>query len=186
MAIPKRDQGKILSSEEIHEVELSSLDFEQIKTNLQTGQLKGICILGGGTNLKVTQDALVCEAVAKIAPKDVLCLTYGNTAVTLGRYGYLSGKSPMIKCIGTELDVVTLLDLVESIGTEKVIALFPELTTPRDVIVALALAGVGVKVLTAIDLPVGGSEEVAQKIGALITTCAPSEYVNQGLTLLEL
>lgn len=198
VAYTQRDKKKILSSEEINEVELISLDKEQIKTNLEKGKIKGICVFGGGTNLKVTQDALVCEAVAKIAQEDVLCLSYGNTAVTLGKYGYLRnrsnsdsklqgiGKFPLVDCVGAEIDVVKIVDLVESIGSQKVVALFPELTTARDFMVALTLAGAGVKVLTAINLPLEGSEDVAEKIGKLITYCTPSDYVNQGLALLEL
>lgn len=197
VAFLKRDKNKILSSEELNEVELISLDHEQIKTNLENGKLKGICILGGGTNLKVTQDALVCETVAEIAPKDVLCLSYGNTAVTLGKYGYLrnlsnrdsvllgTDKVPLVDCVGAEIDVVKIIELVESLGAQKVIALFPELTTARDVMVALTLAGAGVKVLTAINLPLEGSEAVAEKIGKLITYCTPADYVNQALALLE-
>ncbi|SHI25497.1 hypothetical protein [Desulfosporosinus lacus] len=198
IAYTKRDKNKILPSEEINEVELIGLDNEQIKTNLENGEIKGICILGGGTNLKVTQDALVCEAVTSIALKDVLCLSYGNTAVTLGKYGYLRGSSPrdsvlvgkgrfpQVECVGGEIDVVKLIDLVESIGSQKIVALFPEPTTARDIIAALTLAGAGVKVLTAINLPLEGSENMTEEIGKLITYCTPSDYVNQSLALLEL
>lgn len=172
-AYTRRDNKKVLPSDEIGEVEIITLDHKQIKNALKKGEIQGICILGGGSNLKVTQDALVCDAAKSMAGEDILCLTYGNTGVTLGKYGYHA------HCVGAEIDAVKILSLVESIGSEKVIALFPELTTARDFIVSLVLAGAGVKVLTAINLPLEGSKEVAGKIDELITYCPPSEYVNE-------
>ncbi len=188
-AYTKRDKSKILASEQISEVELMDLDKDTIQKNVSNGSIKAICILGGGTNLKLTQDALICEAAVRLASMGVLCLTYGNAAVTLGKYGYLQktgDSSALVSCVGAELDVVKILDLVEAVDREKVIGLMPELTMPRDITNALALAGAGVKVLTSINLPLEGSKEVGAEINKLITYCSPSDYVDEALKALEL
>lgn len=189
VAYTKRDKNKILPSDQISEVELMDLDKESIQKSVSNGSIKAICILGGGTNLKLTQDALICEAAVRLASMGVLCLTYGNAAVTLGKYGYLQktdDASALVSCVGAELDVVKILDLVESLDKEKVIGLMPELTMPRDITNALALAGEGVKVLTSINLPLEGSKEVGAEINKLIKHCSPSDYVDEALKLLEL
>ena len=188
-AFTKRDKKKILTSDQNSDVELIDLDKESIKKDMDNGNITRICILGGGTNVKVTQDALICEAAVRLAPKGVLSLTYGNAAATLGKYGYLQktgDSSALVSCVGAELDVVKILDLVESLDKEKIIALFPELTTARDLSVALAFAGAGIKVLTAINLPLDGSNEVGTEINELIRYCAPSDYVDKALKLLAL
>lgn len=189
IAYTKRDKSKILASDQISEVELIDLDKEDIQTNLNNGCFKAVCILGGGTNLKVTQDALLCEAAVRLASMGVLCLTYGNAAVTLGKYGYLQktgDSNALVSCVGAELDVVKILDLVESLDKEKVIGLMPELTMPRDISNALALSGSGVKVLTSINLPLEGSKAVGAEINKLITYCSPSDYVEEALKALKL
>jgi ferredoxin len=132
--------------------------------------MKGICILGGGSNLKVTEDLLICEAAVKLSSENMMCLTYGNAAVTLGKYGYLDKEQGALAyCAGSEADIVKILELVQKIGGEKVIALYPELTNGRDLLAALALADAGVQVFTAVKLPVDGSEEAAKEITAFIT-----------------
>ncbi|KUO64107.1 MAG: hypothetical protein APF84_08340 [Gracilibacter sp. BRH_c7a] len=188
-AYRKRDRKKVLASDQIGEVELIDLDKAMIKQNMDNGCIKGVCILGGGTNLKVTQDALICEAAVRLSSMGVLCLTYGNAAVTLGKYGYLQkagDANALVSCVGAELDVVKILDLVEGLDKEKIIGLMPEIAMPRDISNALALAGTGVKVLTSINLPLEGSKAVGAEINTLINYCSPSEYVDEALNSLAL
>ena len=83
-AFSKRDNNKILASNQIGDAPLLDLNLDQIKNDLASGSIKGICILGGGTNVKMTQDALICEAAVRMASSGVKCFTYGNAAVTLG------------------------------------------------------------------------------------------------------
>ena len=188
-AYTKRDKKKILASDQNSTVELIDLDKESIIKNMDNGLISRICILGGGTNIKVTEDALICEAAVRLAPKGVLSLTYGNAATTLGKFGYLQktgDSNALVSCVGAELDVVKILDLVESLDKKNIISLFPELTTARDLSVALAFAGAGIKVLTAINLPLDGSKEIGTEINELIRFCAPSDYVDEALKLLAL
>ena len=188
----KRDRNKILPSQQIGNVELIDLDKDMINKRLDDGSIRGICILGGGTNIKVTQDALICEAAVRLTTKGVLAVTYGNAAVTVGKYGYLqrvNDADPLVSCVGAELDVVKILEVVQALQPEKVqkvIALFPELTTQRDISVAFALAAAGVKVLTAINLPIDGNKEVAIEINKHIQYCNPTEYICEAVKFLGL
>jgi hypothetical protein len=178
-----RDQSKILCSDEKYAIELHDIDKAKIEQDLGNGTIRGICILGGGSNLKLTQDELICEVVAEMSAKGVLCLVYGNAAVTLGKY---HGSLPLVRYIGSEADVIKIMELLESIQIPKRIALFPELTTPKDIVAAFALAGAGVKVLTAVNLPVEGSKTVAEEIERKVSYAPSSEFLHEALQYLEL
>jgi len=199
VAFGKRDRTKILPSEQIGSVPLVQLDYKQIKEAIDSGCMKGICILGGGSNLKVTQDVLICEAAVKLGAQDILCLTYGNAAVTLGKYGFLEEgskekagivaetlgkeKAALAYCVGSEEDVVKIIDLVQQVGGNKVVALYPELTTAKDVLAAFALAGEGAQVFTAVRLPIDGSSEAAKEISQYIRYEEASTFTDKALDL---
>lgn len=199
-AYAKRDENKILVSEQIGAIPLVDLADQEIKEQMANGCIRGICILGGGSNLKVTEDVLICEAAVRLGSQNVLCLTYGNAAVTLGKYGYLaegsldsSGmigkifkreKSSLAYCVGSESEIVKIVDLVQKVGGNKVIALYPELTTGRDLLAAIALAGAGAQIFTAIKLPLAGSKEAASELSKLVTSVEASEFTDQALAFL--
>jgi hypothetical protein len=185
-AYSRRDQNKILASEQSGAVPFVQLDPKEVKHSIENGCIQGICILGGGSNIQVTQDLLLCEAAVKLKSKDVICLTYGNAAVTLGKYGYLEesgGENAVAYCIGAEDDIVKIIDTVQEAGKTRVVALYPELTTGRDLLAALTFAGMGIKVITAVKLPIYGDEYAHSEISDLIGYAEPSDYLDRVLKL---
>lgn len=184
VAYTKRDANKILPSNQIQSAKVrAKYDLASLKAQLDQGTYKGVCILGGGSSVKVSEDDLLCEAAVKLKDENVLCLTYGNTAVTLGKYGLLDENSGIL-CLGSELDVVKVFDFIQALGADKCVALFPELVSARDLQVALSLADSGVKVLSPIKLPIEGSAEIAAEFSQLIEYVEPKELVNQAIAKL--
>jgi hypothetical protein len=195
VAYTKRDKEKILESKQSGEAQLLSLKLPRLKAHLEQGTFRKIGILAGGSSVLITEDALLCEAATVLAGQDVLCLTYGNAAATLGKYGLLApgaeGASQKISqalglekgspayWLGSESEILTILDLVDVMGANNVLALVPELSTAEDLQAAFALAGRGVKVFTAIKLPVDGSKKIAQEIDELIKYCDPQDFMAQ-------
>lgn len=178
VAYTKRDAGRILASDQLQSADIGGeLNLAELKAHLNQGTYHGVCILGGSSNVKISQDQLLVDAAAKLTEAGFLCFAYGNAAVTLGKYGLL-GK---VTCLGSEIDAVKVLDLVSVLGTAKVVALFPELSSARDLAIALNAADLGIYVLTAIRLPVDGSTALAGEMGQLIEYAEPKEFINQAL-----
>ncbi|MHB1653674.1 MAG: anaerobic carbon-monoxide dehydrogenase catalytic subunit [Desulfitobacteriaceae bacterium] len=184
-AFAERDISKILS---VNATEFGDSGFKwdatTIRANLEQKSIGGICILGGGSNLKIPEDEITLEIAGNLANQDVLCLTYGNSAVTLGKYGYLNSerftgskavagamgyeKGPIAYSLGGEFQVNKVIDFVNSVAGEKVFAIFPELNSAQDLQVALALANSGVQVLSGIKLPVDGSDTARDTLSRII------------------
>jgi hypothetical protein len=195
VAYTKRDKEKVLESEQIGEARLLAIDPSFLKAHLEQGTIRKICILAGGSSVLITEDALLCEAAIVLSGEHNLCLTYGNATATLGKYGLLQpgaeGASPKVSqalglekgspvyWMGSESDILAILDLIDVIGANNVLALVPELSTAEDLQAALALAGTGAKVFTAVKLPVDGCEAVAQEINELIQYCDPKDFMMQ-------
>jgi hypothetical protein len=163
------------------------------------GTLQGLCILAGGSNLKVTADEMAVKLLKTIAAQNILCLSYGNTAVTLGRYGYLAASelrevpteisdivppdystNPVAYCLGGETAAAAAVELVKG-SALKVMAVFPELKTNADLQAALAFAQAGAKVLTGIRVPIDGSELLCWELGQILEYCAPEEIAEKAL-----
>lgn len=196
-AFAERDQSRIKPSTQRRKIPVYPLDFSVVKGQINKGYIAGICILGGGNTVKATQDKLLSEAAVRIGSKDILCLTYGNSAVTLGKYGYLEEREELANhtalspvhtndalayCIGSERDVAALADMIQLFGPNvKVVALYPELATPWDLLAVLALAGAGARVITTTRLPLLGSGDVAAEFEKLITYCQPAEFTDYAL-----
>lgn len=183
-AFKERDPHKILS---VNPTEYGDIGFElnvaAIRNGLEQGSIGGICILGGGSNLKVPEDEIVLEIARNFADRNILVLTYGNSAVTLGKYGYLNSEyngsktvaaalgyeeGPIAYCLGSEFEAHKIADIANSVAREKVIAVFPELNSAQDLQVALSLAESGVQVYSGIKLPVYGSDTAKEAISRVI------------------
>lgn len=184
VAYTKRETSKILASDQLQSAQVGvEFDLANLKAHLDQGTYKGICVLGGGSSVKVTEDELLRESAEKLATEGVLCLTYGNAGATLGKYGLLDGSST-VSCLGSENDVAEVFDFVQAVGADKVVALFPELSSARDLQIALNLGISGVAVLTSIKLPVDGSKGVAEELGRLIEYVEPKEIAAKALVKL--
>ncbi|WP_028309265.1 hypothetical protein [Desulfitibacter alkalitolerans] len=187
-AFTQRIQEKISVYEQSEVGEIGyALDPAKVKLGLEQGKIKGVCILGGAGNIKVTGDEGLIKITEHLSRQDILCVTYGNAAVSLGKHGYLKtgaeqgskavaqalgfDEGPAAYAIGGNWQVGTLMELVKNIQPNKAIAVFPELATAADIQLAFALSGVGARVLTGVRLPVDGSKVVAAALAQFIEYC---------------
>ncbi|HWJ03560.1 MAG TPA: hypothetical protein VNU93_07740 [Verrucomicrobiae bacterium] len=171
-AFTKRDQAKVRPEVQYMEAEFA-VGPDVIKVKLSEGTTKGICIIGGGSNVKVTSDQAAQEIVNELKGQDIVCLTYGNSAVTLAKYGYLAAQSEQaVYSLGSEAQAAQLVQYIRGYKDSKIVAVFPELSSAWDFQVALALAEAGAKVFTGVKLPIDGSETVSKAM-AEIAHCEP-------------
>ncbi|MHB1652752.1 MAG: anaerobic carbon-monoxide dehydrogenase catalytic subunit [Desulfitobacteriaceae bacterium] len=166
-----------------------------VSQGLEKGTIQGLCLLGGGFNVKVTGDEALVSLAENLASWDVLCLTYGNTGAALGKYGFLgpdvySGsvkvaqtlgyqKAPAVYCLGGESQAATIFQLVRQLSGQKMVAVFPALSGGNDLQAAMALVQAGVKVLTGVPLPVEGSAGLAGALAGLFEVCEPKELLTK-------
>lgn len=178
-AYAQRDSKKVKVSNQVEKAAaVCNIDPQRIKELLDQGLVKGICVIGGGSNLKLTEDQASLD-IKTLSPKNILCLTYGNSAVTLAKYGFLDpenlGAAPLIYSVGGESDAGKILEILRVAGGEKAVAVFSELTSARDLQMALAIARTGAKVFTGVQLPVAGSAKISEAIGKVIEYRGPKE-----------
>ncbi|MDD2233919.1 MAG: hypothetical protein PHV03_03230 [Desulfitobacteriaceae bacterium] len=159
------------------------------------GIIKGLCIIASGSNVKVTNDEMAVKIAKSLSAQSILCLSYGNTAVTLGRYGCLAkseqkagfmefpqsdlANHPVTYCLGGELAVSAAVELVQTISRLKVTAVFPEMTEVSDIQAALGFADAGAKVFTGVKLPLDGSEALSKELGEVIQYCTPEDITEK-------
>jgi len=177
-----RDLTKVKVSNQVESaLVVDNIDPQWIKKLLDQGVIKGICIICGSSNLKLTEDQASLDLAQTLIPKKILCLTYGNSAVTLAKYGYLNLENPenvpLIYSVGGESDAGMILEILGVAGGEKAIAVFPELTSARDLQMALAIAHTGAKVFTGVQLPVAGSAKISEEIDKVIEYRGAKELV---------
>ncbi|SHI56760.1 hypothetical protein [Desulfosporosinus lacus] len=193
-AYSQRNLKKVKVSNQVEKAEgVSDINPLGIKSLLGQGLIKGICVIGGGSNLKLTEDLGNLDLARKLSFQKVLCLTYGNSAVTLAKYGCLNSErlenkvladelegeaTPLICSVGGEGDAAKLIEVLGAVGVEKVVAVFPELTSARDLQMALALAQTGAKVFTGVQLPVAGSVKISEEIGKVIEYSEPKDLAD--------
>ncbi|MCB8815542.1 anaerobic carbon-monoxide dehydrogenase catalytic subunit [Desulfosporosinus shakirovi] len=193
-AYSQRNLKKVKVSNQVEKAEaVSDINPLGIKSLLDQGLINGICVIGGGSNLKLTEDQGNLDLARKLSFQKVLCLTYGNSAVTLAKYGCLNSErlenkvladelegeaTPLICSVGGEGDAAKLIEVFGAVGREKVVAVFPELTSARDLQMALALAQTGAKVFTGVKLPVAGSVKISEEIGKVIEYSKPKDLAD--------
>ncbi|MDA8226769.1 MAG: hypothetical protein M0T74_03535 [Desulfitobacterium hafniense] len=179
IAYTQRDTGKVLIAEEKELIEIScNLDVPIIKAQLEQGVFKRVCLVGGGSNVKVTGDEVALKLAQAASANGVLCLTYGNAAISIGKYWALKGDSSFLN-IGSEFEASKIAELAQKLGPERVVAVFPELSKAADIQLALCLAAGGSKVFTGIKLPVDGSFSLAHDFEEILTYCEPKELATK-------
>jgi|SRR5680860_157678 len=190
-AYAQRDLRKVKVASQAEKVTgVYNLDPQKIKELLDQGLVKGICVIAGGSNLKLTEDQASLDIAKTLSHENILCLTYGNSAVTLAKYGYLNPENPgnsvlaaalnvegapLFYSVGGESDAGKILEILRVAGGNKAVAVFPELTIARDLQMALAIAQTGAKVYTGVQLPVAGSVNISEEIDKVIEYCGPKE-----------
>lgn len=204
-AYSQRNPDKFLASAQAEAGEIGYLlNQEMLHASLEQGIIKGICVLGGGSNVKVTGDEAFVGLADAVAGMGILTLTYGNAAAVLGKYGYLKKideakanagansdadtkvkiakalgmeQGPAVYGLGGENRVPAVVELVRLNQGQKIVAIFPALAEANDLQAALALAGAGAKVLTGIRLPVDGSERITAALEQVIEYCQPKDLM---------
>jgi hypothetical protein len=174
-----------------------NFDPAAIENAGEKGIIRGLCIIAGGSNVKVTNDEMAVRVAKSLSAQKILCLSYGNTAVTLGRYGCLAKSEQkgsfmeitqsdpvnnhVAFCLGGELSVSAAVELAQAISHLKVTAVFPEMTEASDLQAALAFANAGARVFTAVKLPLDGSEALSKELGEVIQYCTPEDIAKKTL-----
>ncbi|HWQ89925.1 MAG TPA: hypothetical protein VN374_08125 [Desulfitobacteriaceae bacterium] len=175
------------------------LTSDLLQAAANEGSVNGLCIIAGGSNIKVTADEMAVKLLKTLAAQNILCLSYGNAAVTLGHYGCLastelkggslelsdiisldSAANPVAYCLGGETAAAMAVELVKD-SALKVLAVFPEMTSNADLQAALAFAQTGAKVLTGVKVPADGSELICCELGQILEYYAPEEIAEKAL-----
>ncbi len=131
-------------------------------------QAKGRCVVvGGESNLKLTSDALALEAAKQFAETENTVVICGGAAAALAKYGL----SNVLWCCE---DASVLLELDPA---KKPLVLLPELAVRGGMAEAVALGAAGYAVLTATELPLGGSE-LGARINKLARYIKPEEFLD--------
>ncbi|HHW30376.1 MAG TPA: hypothetical protein GXX20_01685 [Clostridiaceae bacterium] len=177
-AYKKREKSKIEGSSQIETLIIESCKAERIKELIESGKYNGLCILGNSSNLKLTQDEILCETAKMLIDKRILTITYGNGAVTLAKHGLLKNNDNII-VIGGNSSISEIISILSLIPVDKTLAIFPEITDRKDLITVFAFAGSVKKVITCSRLPVEGSIMISKKIGELIEYVKPEDTVNR-------
>lgn len=177
-AYKKREKSKIESSSRIETLIIESCKAGRIKELIESGRYNGLCVLGNSSNLKLTQDEILCEAAKVLAGKRILIITYGNSAVTLAKHGLLKNNEDII-VIGGNSTITEIISILKSIPVDKTFAIFPEITDRKDLITVFALAGSVKKVITCTRLPIEGSIMISKKIGEFIEYVKPEDAVDK-------
>lgn len=158
----------------------AALSPEELSQKLEKGFVEGICLLGGGSNLRVTADEGTIQVARTLVGKKVLGVSYGNTAVTLGQNGYLVHEGAGFYAF--EDQGISVLERIRELPgglKAKTIAVFPEMNTSEDLQMAFSLAASGIKVLSGIKLPIEGSKIFADLIQQKIEYCPIGELAER-------
>lgn len=156
----------------------------QIVAALKEGKIKGVAVISGSGNVKFTQDRTTLIMVQEFLKRDILCLSVGESSITLAKYGFLNPALREVQC-GPGLysflsslgrDVPAVIDfgrgengviiefLIALAGVEgkplsayPLVACFPEANRGAEVVEALWYVAHGITTYFWPVLPVAGS-----------------------------
>jgi carbon-monoxide dehydrogenase catalytic subunit len=86
------------------------IDANKLLNAIKGGKVKGIAILAGCNNVKVTQDQETVSLAKELLKRDVFCVSEGCASVNLAKYGLLNPSQREANC------GKGLLDLLASLG----------------------------------------------------------------------
>ena len=178
-AYTMRDKGRIMPCDALAEAKLSS--FAELQETLQKKTYKGICLLGGSSNLKLTQDDALLRTLAFMNKAGMLCVAIGEAALILGKHGLLAGQDGLLGFWNS----AALPELLELLSREDLPrgAYFPELWGKEDILALLSCAAVGMPVCTSTRLPFEGAEQFAKDLSARIFYEKPKDAPNKLLSV---
>ena len=180
-AFAARDRSKILPSNTQTEARFSSV--ADLVAALQNKTYKGVCLLGGSSNVKLSQDDAYCRTVRAMTAAGILCVAFGNAAVILGKNSLLNGQAGVLGLWGGNA-LIEILNLLPYKGT-PCYTYFPELCGKEDILGLLACAGKGIPAFTSTRLPVEGAQELSKALGQRISYGKPKEAPNAILSMLN-
>ena len=170
------------------------LDLRKMVEGLSKRKIKGIAILSGSNNVKLTQDRELATIAQEFLKNDILCISEGEASISLAKYGFLNptknglelgkGLSGLLSSLGkalpsildlgsSENGVVTnfLLNLAKAGKKEPrdypVLACFAEASRSTEVVEALWMVAMGISTYFWPSLPVAGSPKTMEALSVL-------------------
>jgi carbon-monoxide dehydrogenase catalytic subunit len=170
------------------------LDLKKLVEGLRKGKIKGIAILSGSNNVKLTQDRELATIAQEFLKNDILCISEGEASVSLAKYGFLNpskndmelgkGLSALLRSLGKALPAIVdlgssenggitdfLLNLVKAGKKEPrdypILACFAEANRSTEVAEALWMVAMGVSTYFWPSLPVVGSPKTMEALSHL-------------------
>jgi carbon-monoxide dehydrogenase catalytic subunit len=169
----------------------AQIDIKKIVTGLTKGKIKGIAILLGSNNVKYTHDKELSTMAQEFLRNDILCISGGETSVSLAKYGFLNpdqngkeigqGLSEFLPTLGKNIPPVLdfgssenggpvdFLLALAKVGKKDlkdypIIACFAEANRSSEVAEALSMVALGISTYFWPTLPVTGSPKTIEAL----------------------
>ena len=170
------------------------LDLKKVVQGLGKGKIRGIAILSGSNNVKLTQDRELATIAQEFLKNDILCISEGDASISLAKYGFLNpskndmelgkGLSGLLRSLGKALPSVLdlgssenggitdfLLNLAKADkkepGDYPILACFAEANRSTEVTEALWMVAMGISTYFWPSLPVSGSPKTMEALSRL-------------------
>jgi carbon-monoxide dehydrogenase catalytic subunit len=168
------------------------IDVNKVLKAMADGKIKGIAILAGCNNVKLTQDNEIVSLARELLKKDVFCISEGCASVSLAKFGLLNPKQRDASCgkglanllssLGKNVPAVIDLGSCENSGVTDfllsmasvgknqlkefpMVACFPEANRTKAVARAAWTVAMGIPTYFWPFLPVTGSQKTIEALG---------------------
>lgn len=157
-----------------------TLGIAKIAKALDNGEIKGVVVFSGSSNVKYSQDNEYVAMAKEFLRNDILCISEGEASVALAKHGFLNperegieygdGLAAFLKSLGKNIPAVIDCNSIEFVlalakagkkATKDypVFACFPEANRSIEVVKAMGLVAMGVSTYFWPALPVTGSPD---------------------------
>ena len=168
---------------------VEKIDVKRIVTSIMKGTIRGIVILSGSGNVKFTQDREITTLAGEFLKNDILCISRGETSVSLAKYGFLNpsqrekrcGKGLLVLLSSLGDDVPSVLDFgkegritdfllsvarvaKKDLKDLPIVACFVDANRSSEVAEAIWTVGMGVSTYFWPSLPVTGSPKTVEAL----------------------
>ncbi len=171
---------------------VKEIDANKVVKAITDGKIKGVAILAGCNNVKLTQDHEMVSIARELLKKDVLCISEGCASVGLAKFGLLNpkqrdagcgkGLSALLSSLGKNVPAVIDLGSCENSGITDfllslssaakkslkelpIVACFPEANRTKAVARATWTVAMGIPTYFWPFLPVTGSQKTIEALG---------------------
>jgi len=171
---------------------VKDIDVNKILKAMSDEKIKGIAILAGCNNVKLTQDQEIVSLARELLKKDVFCISEGCASVSLAKFSLLNPKQREVSCgkglsallasLGKNVPAVIDLGSCENSGVTDfllslsnagkkhlkelpIVACFPEANRTKAVARAAWTVAMGVPTYFCPFLPVTGSQKTMDALG---------------------